>query len=168
MTTITKKSPKLPPMDAINRGILTTLQTNGRITNAELADNAGITPPPCLRRLKALEDSGIIKGYQAVIDNRKLGWDVTFFVVVELESQKEHILIEFEEMVTSWPEVREVHMIKAGGDFLLKIVARNSDHESQIIQRLRSSPNINKIQNLSIIQTNHHLLGVPLEGSKKL
>jgi DNA-binding Lrp family transcriptional regulator len=155
------KTTKLPPIDAINRGILTSLQANGRMSNVELADEAGITPPPCLRRLKALEDSGVIKGYQAVIDNKKVGWEVIFFVVVELESQKEQVLIEFEQMVTSWPEVREVHMIKAGGDFLLKLVAKNSEHESKLIQKLQSSSYINRVQSLSIIQTNYQKTGVP-------
>ena len=108
-------------LDEIDRKILLELQSDGRMTNVELAKRAGISPPPCLRRVRRLEESGYIQGYHAQTDGQKLGWQIAFFVIVGLESQKQIVLNEFESLVASWPEVRECHMIRGGGDFLLKL-----------------------------------------------
>ena len=105
-------------LDDIDRRILLELQTDGRMTNVELARRAGISPPPCLRRVRRLEEAGYIQGYHAQTDGQKLGWQIAFFVIVGLESQKQSILNEFEALVAGWPEVRECHMIRGGGDFL--------------------------------------------------
>jgi DNA-binding Lrp family transcriptional regulator len=106
-------------LDDIDRRILTELQEDGRMTNVELARRAGISPPPCLRRVRRLEESGFIQGYHAQTDGQRLGWQISFFVIVGLESQKQAVLDEFEALVANWPEVRECHMIRGGGDFLL-------------------------------------------------
>jgi DNA-binding Lrp family transcriptional regulator len=111
--------------DAIDRRILSELQMDGRITNVELARRAGISAPPCLRRVRRLEESGLIRGYHADTDPGKLGWSITFFVIVGLESQKDAVLAGFERTVALWDEVRECHMIRGGGDFLLRVVARH-------------------------------------------
>ncbi len=153
---------ELPVLDAIDRRILLELQADGRITNVELARRAGISAPPCLRRVRRLEEAGILRGYQADTDPQKLGWEITFFAVVGLDSQKESVLAAFEHLVGSWPEVRECHMIRGGGDFLLKLVARDTAHENNLTQRLTGSPTVSRVQTLQTIRTSRSLAGVPL------
>ena len=158
---------KAPPadtqtLDAIDRRILVELQANGRITNVELARRAGISAPPCLRRVRRLEQAGVIRGYHADPDPHKLGWQVVVFAVVGLDSQKETVLADFEQLVAGWPEVRECHMIRGGGDFLLKLVARDTAHENQLTQRLTGSPTVTRVQTLQTIRTSRALAGVPL------
>ena len=150
-----------PLLDAIDRRILAELQSDGRMTNVELARRAGISAPPCLRRVRRLEEAGIIRGYHADTDAQLLGWEITFFSVVGLESQKETVLSAFEQMVASWPEVRECHMIRGGGDFLLKLVARDTAHENQLTQRLTGAVHVARVQTLQTIRTSRMLSGVP-------
>jgi len=150
------------PLDAIDRRILSTLQQEGRITNVELSRRAGISAPPCLRRVRVLEDRGYIRGYHADLDPRLLGWEITFFAIVGLDSQKEAVLSAFEELVASWPEVRECHMIRGGGDFLLKLVARDTNHENQLTQRLTGAATVTRVQTLQTIRTSRSMAGVPL------
>ncbi len=149
-------------LDEIDRRILAELQADGRITNVELAQRAGISPPPCLRRVRRLEQAGIIHGYHAETDPQKLGWEITFFAIVGLDSQKESVLAEFERMVAAWPEVRECHMIRGGGDFLLRLVARDTAHENQLTQRLTGAERVSRVQTLQTIRTSRNLAGVPL------
>ena len=149
-------------LDAIDRRILSELQADGRMTNVELARRAGISAPPCLRRVRRLEEAGLIRGYHADTDPQMLGWEITFFAIVGLESQKELVLAAFETLVASWPEVRECHMIRGGGDFLIKLVARDTAHENQLTTRLTGAPNVSKVQTLQTIRTSRSLAGVPL------
>lgn len=158
-----KTTPDEPALlDQIDRRILAELQEDGRMTNVELARRAGISAPPCLRRVRRLEEAGIIRGYHADSDPEKLGWEITFFVIVGLESQKEAVLSGFEKMVAEWPEVRECHMIRGGGDFLLRVVARNTAHENQLTQLLLDAANVSRVQTLQTIRTSRSLAGVPL------
>jgi len=150
-------------LDEIDRRILTELQSDGRITNVELARRAGISPPPCLRRVRRLEEAGYIQGYFAQTDGQKLGWQIAFFVIVGLESQKQTALDAFEALVASWPEVRECHMIRGGGDFLLKLVARDAAHENQLTARLTGAPTVARVQTLQTIRTSRDLAGVPMD-----
>lgn len=150
------------PLDAIDRRILSTLQQEGRITNVELSRRAGISAPPCLRRVRVLEEKGYIRGYHADLDPHRLGWEITFFAIVGLDSQKEAVLSAFEELVATWPEVRECHMIRGGGDFLLKLVARDTNHENQLTQRLTGAATVTKVQTLQTIRTSRSVAGVPL------
>ena len=94
-------------LDDVDRRILSDLQTDGRMTNVELAKRAGISAPPCLRRVRVLEDGGIIRGYHADIDADALGYSVNVFAFVGLTSQAEADLQEFEDRVRAWPQVRE-------------------------------------------------------------
>ncbi len=149
-------------LDAIDRRILASLQDDGRMTNIELSRRAGISAPPCLRRVRALEEAGVIRGYHADPDPQKLGWEITFFAIVGLESQKESVLSGFEQLVASWPEVRECHMIRGGGDFLLRLVARDTGHENQLTQRLTGAASVSRVQTLQTIRTSLSLAGVPL------
>ena len=154
--------PEAQELDAIDRRILAELQADGRMTNVELARRAGISAPPCLRRVRRLEEAGIIRGYHADSDPQKLGWEITFFAIVGLESQKEVVLSGFERLVAEWPEVRECHMIRGGGDFLLKLVARDTAHENQLTTWLTGAPNVGRVQTLQTIRTSRSLAGVPL------
>ena len=151
-----------PELDETDLRILAELQADGRMTNVELARRADITAPPCLRRVRRLEETGVIRGYHADTDPQKLGWEIMFFAVVGLESQKESVLRSFEDTVSDWPEVRECHMIRGGGDFLLRLVARDTAHENQLTQRLTSAANVAKVQTLQTIRTSRNLAGVPL------
>ena len=151
-----------PDLDAIDRRILAELQVDGRMTNVELARRAEITAPPCLRRLRRLEETGVIRGYHADTDPQRLGWEITFFAIVGLDSQKETVLAAFERHVAEWPEVRECHMIRGGGDFLLRLVARDTAHENDLTQRLTGAPSVSRVQTLQTIRTSRHLAGVPL------
>jgi DNA-binding Lrp family transcriptional regulator len=149
-------------LDRINRKILSDLQNDGRISNVELATNAGISPPPCLRRLRLLEDEGYIRGYHADLEPSMLGYEAEFYVLVGLESQALDRLRAFETAVSLWEEVRECHMIRGGGDFLLRIIARDTSHENELTQRLTSITDVLKVTSFPIIQTSKRLAGVPI------
>ena len=154
--------PMSPLLDTIDRRILAELQDDGRMTNVELARRAGISAPPCLRRVRRLEEAGIIRGYHADTDPARLGWEIVFFAIVGLESQKEVVLAGFERMVAEWPEVRECHMIRGGGDFLLRLIARDTAHENALTQRLTGAAHVSRVQTLNTIRTSRSLSGVPL------
>ena len=102
-----------------------------------------------------------MRGYHADTDPQKLGWEITFFAIVGLESQKETVLTAFERLVGGWPEVRECHMIRGGGDFLLRLVARDTLHENQVTRRLTEAPHVTRVQTLQTIRTSRAEAGVP-------
>jgi DNA-binding Lrp family transcriptional regulator len=151
-----------PELDGIDRRILAELQEDGRMTNVELARRADISAPPCLRRLRRLEEAGVIRGYHADTDPAKLGWSIEFFAIVGLDSQKETVLAAFEHQVAKWPEVRECHMIRGGGDFLLRLVARDTAHENHLTQALTGTDSVTRVQTLQTIRTSLNLAGVPI------
>ena len=154
--------PEAPAIDAIDRRILAELQADGRITNVDLASRTGLSPPPCLRRVRRLEEAGFIRGYHADIDPERLGWQIMFFAIVGLDSQKEAVLTEFETIVGTWPEMRECDMIRGGVDFLLRLVARDAAHENQLTERLTGLERVSRVQTLQTIRTSRALTGVPL------
>ena len=159
-----RKTPpdQLPVLDQIDRRILAELQKDGRITNVELARRVGISAPPCLRRVRRLEEAGVIRGYHADTDPALLGWQVMFFALVGLESQKQSVLDAFEQMVGAWPEVRECHMIRGGGDFILKLVARDTAHENELTRRLTAAASVARVTTLQTIRTAKDVAGVPI------
>ena len=132
------------------------------MTNVELARRAEISAPPCLRRVRRLEEAGVIRGYHADTDPAKLGWPIEFFAVVGLDSQKEAVLSAFERLVAKWPEVRECHMIRGGGDFLLRLVARDTAHENRLTQTLTGAESVSRVQTLQTIRTSRDVAGVPI------
>lgn len=151
-------------LDRIDRRILSDLQDKGRITNVELAKNAGISAPPCLRRVRALEEAGFISGYHADLDPVVLGFNVSVFAHVGLNSQAEADLIAFEEMVNQWPEVRECHMLAGETDFLLKIVARDWDeYQKFVTSKLTAAPNVAQVKSALAIRSSKRLSGVPIK-----
>ena len=149
-------------LDDVDRHILAELQHDGRITNVELARRVGLSAPPCLRRMRRLEELGIIRGYHADVAPEPLGFEITFFALVALESQKQTVLDGFEALVDAWPEVRECHMIRGGGDFLLRMVARDTAHENELTARLTGAPQVQKVMTLQTIRTAKSVAGVPI------
>ena len=128
-------------LDRIDRRILRDLQDDGRMTNVELARRAGISAPPCLRRVRALEEAGYIRGYHADIEPHALGYNVTVFAHVGLNSQAEADLRAFEDLVGQWDQVRECHMLAGETDFLLKVVAKDwDDYQRFLTTRLTAAP----------------------------
>ena len=128
-----------------------------------MAENAGISAPPCLRRVRALEEDGYILGYHGELNRSRLDFKELFFALVGLSSQAQTILQRFEDQVSAWPEVRECHMIRGGGDFLLKIVARDKEQRDALTMKLTSAENVIKVTTLETIRTSKNLPGVPLD-----
>lgn len=150
-------------LDKIDRRILRDLQADGRITNVDLAHRAGISAPPCLRRVRALEEAGLIRGYHAEINPEALGFGVTVFAQVGLASQAESDLRAFELLVSSWPEVREAHMLAGETDFLLKVVASDWDsYQRFLTTKLTAAPNITQVRSSLAIRASKFEPGVPI------
>lgn len=150
-------------LDRIDRRILTDLQDSGRMTNVELAQRAGISAPPCLRRVRALERAGIIKGYHADLSPEALGYSVAVFALVGLKSQAETDLKAFGDLMGDWPEVRECHMLTGQDDFLLKIVAETWDeYQKFLTTRLTSAPNVSHVKSMMVLRTPKQMPGVPI------
>src|SRR3984957_4540826 len=150
-------------LDRIDRRILSDLQANGRMTNVELAERAGISAPPCLRRGRRVARAGMIKGYHAELSPEALGYSVSVFALVRLNSQAETDLKSFEELVSSWNEIRECHMLAGEADFLLKIVAETWAEDQKILPtRLTSAPNVSHVKSMMVFRTAKQLPGVPI------
>ena len=141
-------------LDRIDRRILSDLQSNGRMTNVELAERAGISAPPCLRRVRALERAGIIKGYHADLSPEALGYSVSVFALVGLSSQAETDLKAFEELIAKWDEVRECHMLAGEADFLLQVVVPDLPaYERFLLGTLLKLPGVSDIRSNFAIAT---------------
>ena len=150
-------------LDRVDRCILRALQDDGRMTNVELARRAEISAPPCLRRVRALEEAGYIRGYHADINAEALGFGVTVFAQVGLSSQAETDLKAFEALMRSWPEVRECHMLAGETDFLLRIVAVDWDaYQRFLTTRLTAAPNVTHVKSALAIRTCKSVPGVPI------
>jgi DNA-binding Lrp family transcriptional regulator len=140
-------------LDAIDWKILRELQGEGRITNVELARRVGISAPPCLRRVRALEESGIIRGYRAMLEEKSLGFDLTAFAFIGLTSQAEADLVAFEDQVRRWPIVREGFMASGEIDFILKCVAPDlRAFQTFIIEDLTKAPNVGSVRTALVIR----------------
>jgi len=150
-------------IDGIDLQILTELQKDGRITNVDLAQKVGITAPPCLRRVRTLEQAGFIRGYHADLDARSLGFDLVAFAFVGLHSQAEADLKAFEAQVRRWPQVRECYMLSGEVDFVLKCVARDL-HEFQnfVTQDLTAARNVASVKTALAIRPSKQEPGVPI------
>jgi len=151
-------------LDQIDLKILHDLQEDGRTTNVDLSKRAGISAPPCLRRVRALEEDGYINGYHANVNGALLGYKEMFFALVGLDSQAQNMLQEFETLVGSWDEIRDCHMIRGGGDFLLKVVARDKEHRDELTMRITSAPHVSTVQTFETIRTSKNQPGVPIEA----
>lgn len=150
--------------DDIDRQIMAHLQDDGRMTNVDLADRVGLTAPPCLRRVRTLEEKGAIRGYHADLDPVWLGYTITVFAMVSLKSQAESDLEAFEAHVAAIPEIRECYMLNGDIDFILKIVARDlSSFQHFLTTRLTTAPNVAHVRTSLTIRTSKSLPGVPVD-----
>jgi len=151
-------------IDELDRSILAILQEEGRITNVELASRVGLTAPPCLRRMRALEESGVIKGYHAELDPGALGYGIMVFALVSLRSQAEDDLRAFEAHVAELPEIRECHMLNGEIDFILKIVAHDlQSFQSFLTSKLTPAPNVASVKTSLTIRTSKTSCGIPVD-----
>ncbi len=150
-------------LDAIDLKILQEIQADGRITNVDLAARAGISPPPCLRRVRALEEAGYITGYRGLLDGSKLGFEVTVFALVHLASQAEADLRAFEAYVRSEPMVRECWMLSGDIDFILKCVAPDMATFQEFVTRLTSGPHVRNVKTSLVLHNSKNEPSVPLE-----
>jgi len=151
-------------IDELDRSILAILQEEGRVTNVELASRVGLTAPPCLRRMRALEESGVIKGYHAELDPGALGYSIMVFALVSLRSQAEDDLRAFEAHVASLPEVRECHMLNGEIDFILKIVAHDlQSFQAFLTSKLTPAPNVASVKTSLTIRTSKTSCGIPVD-----
>ena len=134
-------------LDAIDWKILRELQNDGCVTNVELSSRVGISAPPCLRRVKKLEQNGIIHGYRALLNAPALGMDVVAFCLVGLHHHAESELRTFAELTRSWPIVREAWMVSGESDFMLHCVAPDlAAFQGFVIEKLTSTPNVNTVR----------------------
>ena len=151
-------------LDPIDRHILAELQADGRMTNVELAKRVGISAPPCLRRVRTLEEAGFIKGYHAEIDARELGFEVQVFAMVRLQSQAGSDLSSFEARCRAWPLVRECHMLNGEIDFILKCVAPDlSSFQSFLTGELLKAENVANVKTSLVIRCAKDEPGVPFD-----
>ena len=151
-------------LDAVDRRILSNLQDDGRMTNVELANRAGITAPPCLRRVRTLETSGVIKGYHADLDPDALGYSIIVFALVSLKSQAEADLQAFEKHVEQLAEVRECYMLNGEIDFVLKIVSTDLQAFQRFLtSKLTPAPNVASVKTSLVIRTSKRQPGIPVD-----
>ncbi|MEO0913193.1 MAG: Lrp/AsnC family transcriptional regulator [Pseudomonadota bacterium] len=151
-------------LDPIDRKILAELQGDGRMTNVELSRRVGISAPPCLRRVRVLEETGLIKGYHADVNARELGFEVQVFAMVSLKSQAEADLSAFEALARSWPLVRECHMLNGEIDFILKCAAPDlSTFQTFLTEDLTAAENVASVKTSLVIRNAKDEPGVPFE-----
>jgi DNA-binding Lrp family transcriptional regulator len=153
-------------LDSVDLEILAALQDDGRMTNVDLAAKVGLTAPPCLRRVRSLEQAGVIQGYHAKLEPTALGYAITVFALVSLKSQAEHELRAFEEHVATLPQVRECHMLNGEIDFILKIVAADlQSFQRFLTSELTTAPNVASVKTSLTIRTSKDSPGVPIPGA---
>jgi DNA-binding Lrp family transcriptional regulator len=151
-------------LDPIDRMILAELQADGRMTNVELARRVGISAPPCLRRVRALEEAGYILGYHADVNPRELGFEVAVFAMVRLHSQAEADLSAFENRCRAWPLVRECHMLNGEIDFILKCVAPDlSTFQNFLTEQLTAADNVASVKTSLVIRCAKDEPGLPFD-----
>jgi DNA-binding Lrp family transcriptional regulator len=151
-------------LDEIDRMILAELQADGRMTNVELAKRVGISAPPCLRRVRTLEEQGYIQGYHADVNARELGFEVQVFAMVGLVSQAEADLSAFENRCRNWPLVRECHMLNGEVDFILKCVAPDlRTFQRFLTEELTSADNVASVKTSLVIRGAKDEPGVPFD-----
>ncbi len=140
-------------LDAIDIRILQELQRDGRITNVELSARVGISAPPCLRRMRKLEDAGVIKSYRAMLNAPLLGYDLVAFCMVGLKHQSDANLKAFSARTQAWPIVRETWLVSGESDFLLHCVARNLTHfQDFVVEELTSTENVDTVRTMLTIR----------------
>ena len=144
----------LTDLDATDRRILTLLQKDGRMTNADLSEQVNLSPSACHRRVQRLEDDGFIAAYVALLDNRRMGKPTTVYVEITLQSQAEDLLDAFEREVARVPDVLECHLMAGSADYLLKIMAEDTEDFARIHRRyLARLPGVRQMQSSFALRT---------------
>jgi Lrp/AsnC family transcriptional regulator, leucine-responsive regulatory protein len=144
----------VPPIDRANQRILEALQQDGRLSNVELAQRIGLSESPCFRRVRALEASGLVAGYAARLDQRRLGLPVTAYVHVSIDQHDDQLRRDFVRRVEAEPHVIECHAMTGSSDFLLKVVARSIDHFSELSMRgILKWPGVRNMESQFSLQT---------------
>jgi DNA-binding Lrp family transcriptional regulator len=151
-------------MDNIDKKIVSELQNNGRISNNDLADKVGLSPSPCLRRLKRLEQDGVISGYTAIVNHAEIGWPISVFAMIRLERHDEATVQKFENSISELPMILECHLMAGSADYLLHIVGKSlSDYEGFIKSKLHKIPGIASIESHIAYGTVKRTYQLPLE-----
>lgn len=154
-------------LDTINRQLLAALQENGRMPVTELAENVGLTTSPCLRRLKMLEQAGVIRGYGAQIDQEKVGLPVSVFISIKLERQREEALERFESAIRDCPEVVECYLMTGPRDYLLRVVAKDlSAYERFLKETLTRIAGVASIESSFALAQVKHSNSLPIADNR--
>lgn len=149
-------------LDSTDRRMLALLQEDGRITNQDLSQRIGLSPTPCLRRLKRLEESGVIKGYSAIVDPKAYGLPFSVFVSVRLSQQTQEHIAEFEKAVESWPEVAECYLMTGSQDYLLRVLTDGIDgYERFLKQKMTRLKCIQSVESNFALATIKKRTGLP-------
>lgn len=155
---------KLVKLDSTDLRILRELQADGSITNVALSKKVGISPPPCLRRVRALEEAGYIRAYYADIAADKMGFGITVFAMISLTSHSEADIAHFSKLMESWPQVRESYLLTGDADFLLKIVAEDWEAFQRFLTtQVSGAPNVAHIKSMPVMRRTKYAPGVPIE-----
>ncbi len=150
-------------LDAIDWRIIRELQADGRLTNVTLAQRVGLSAPACLRRLRALEEAGLIAGYAVLLDEPALGFTLTAFAMVRLHNQAEADLRAFENLVLGWAIVREAYMLSGESDYMLRCVARDlTEFQDFVLRQLTGAPNVASVKTFLTIRRAKREAGVPV------
>jgi Lrp/AsnC family leucine-responsive transcriptional regulator len=154
--------PKLR-LDAIDCRIIAALQTDGRLSNVDLAERVGLSPSPCLRRVNRLEREGYIEAYRAMLGRKQVGLGLSVFVGVKIEGHADDRATMFEKEVVGFPEVIACHMISGEADYLLEITVPDLDHYQRfLVDKLLSLPVIREVRSSIAIQTLKAAAPLPL------
>ncbi|HEV2154555.1 Lrp/AsnC family transcriptional regulator [Bradyrhizobium sp.] len=148
-------------LDTIDRRIVSELQNDARLTNVELADRVGLSPSPCLRRVKRLERDGIINGYRAVLERDRVGLGFSVFVGVKIDGHANDRAINFENTVCAMPEVIACHLVSGDADYFLEVVVPDLDaYQHFLVGKLLELPIVREVRSNIAIQTRK--AGAPL------
>ncbi|WP_367576133.1 Lrp/AsnC family transcriptional regulator [Pelagibius sp. 7325] len=151
-------------LDVIDRKILGALQDNGRLSNVELAERVGLSPSPCLRRVRMLEDAGMITRYVALLDQKAVGLPVSVFISIKLERQQEDDLDSFEAEVRKYPEVLECYLMTGTRDYLLRVATRDlAAYERFLKTKLTRVENVASIESSFALKQVKYTNSLPLE-----
>jgi Lrp/AsnC family transcriptional regulator, leucine-responsive regulatory protein len=141
-------------LDAIDCRIITALQANGRLTNVELAEKVGLSPSPCLRRVKRLEENGYIEAYRAALQRSRVGLGFSVFVGVKIDSHANDRAMAFEKSIVAMPEVISCHLVSGEADYFLEVVVPDLEHYQQfLVGRLLNLPIVREVRSNIAIQT---------------
>ena len=154
-------------LDAIDRRIIETLQADGRLSNVDLAERVGLSPSPCLRRVKRLEQEGYIQGYRAALQRDRVGLGFSVFIGVKLNGHANDCALAFEQAVVEMPEVVACHLVSGEADYFLEVVAPElADYQRFLVGKLLNLPQVREVRSNIAIQTLKSGAPLPLEHLK--